>query len=61
MTPIKKSVTSGAPDLVLETGEIARQASGAVVASLGDTIVLVTVVGNPHSDPNRSFFPRTVE
>ena len=60
MTPIKKSVRYGAHDLVLETGEIARQASGAVVASLGDTIVLVTVVGNPHSDPNRSFFPLTV-
>ncbi len=61
MTPIKKSVRYGAHDLVLETGEIARQASGAVVASLGDTIVLVTVVGNPHSDPNRSFFPLTVD
>ncbi|NCF27537.1 MAG: polyribonucleotide nucleotidyltransferase [Gammaproteobacteria bacterium] len=61
MTPIKKSVRYGAHDLVLETGEIARQASGAVIASLGDTIVLVTVVGNPHSDPNRSFFPLTVD
>ena len=61
MTPIKKSVRYGANDLVLETGEIARQASGAIVASLGDTIVLVTVVGNPHSDPNRSFFPLTVD
>jgi polyribonucleotide nucleotidyltransferase len=61
MTPIKKSVRYGAHDLVLETGEIARQASGAIVASLGDTIVLVTVVGNPHSDPNRSFFPLTVD
>jgi polyribonucleotide nucleotidyltransferase len=61
MTSIKKSVRYGAHDLVLETGEIARQASGAVVASLGDTIVLVTVVGNPNSDPNRSFFPLTVD
>jgi polyribonucleotide nucleotidyltransferase len=61
MTPIKKSVPYGAHELVLETGEIARQASGAVIASLGDTIVLVTVVGNPNSDPNRSFFPLTVD
>ena len=61
MTAIKKSVRYGAHDLVLETGEIARQASGAVLASLGDTMVLVTVVGNPHSDPNRVFFPLTVD
>ena len=61
MTLIKKSVRYGAHELVLETGEIARQASGAVVASLGDTIVLVTAVGNPNSDPNRSFFPLTVD
>ena len=61
MTSIKKSVPYGAHELVLETGEIARQASGAVVASLGDTIVLVTVVGNPNSDPNRPFFPLTVD
>jgi polyribonucleotide nucleotidyltransferase len=61
MTPIKKSVRYGAHDLVLETGEIARQASGAVLASLGDTIVLVTVVGDINSDPNRSFFPLTVD
>jgi polyribonucleotide nucleotidyltransferase len=61
MTAIKKSVRYGAHDLILETGEIARQASGAVVASLGDTIVLVTVVGNMNSDPNRGFFPLTVD
>ncbi|MDX2315631.1 MAG: polyribonucleotide nucleotidyltransferase [Gammaproteobacteria bacterium] len=61
MTSIKKSIPYGAHELVLETGEIARQASGAVVASLGDTIVLVTVVGNPNSDPNRPFFPLTVD
>ncbi len=61
MTPIKKSVRYGAHDLILETGEIARQASGAVIASLGDTVVLVTVVGNRNSDPNRGFFPLTVD
>ena len=61
MTSIKKSVRYGAHDLVLETGEIARQASGAVFVRLGDTIVLVTVVGNINSDPNRGFLPLTVD
>ena len=61
MTPIKKTVPYGARELVLETGEIARQASGAVVASLGDTVVLVTAVGERGSDPNKGFFPLTVE
>lgn len=42
---IRKSIPYGAKELVLETGEIARQATGAVMASLGDTKVLVTVVG----------------
>ena len=61
MTAIKKSVSFGQRELVLETGEIARQASGAVVASVGDTMVLVTVVGEKGSDPNRDFFPLTVD
>ena len=45
MTLIKKSLPFGAHELVLETGEIARQADGSVLARLGDTVVLVTVVG----------------
>ncbi len=61
MSSIKKSVRYGAHELVLETGEIARQASGAVLASLGDTVVLVTAVGDINSDPNRGFFPLTVD
>ncbi len=61
MAPIKKSVSFGERALVLETGEIARQASGAVLASLGDTTVLVTVVGDRDSDPGRDFFPLTVD
>jgi len=47
--------------VVLETGEIARQASAAVVASMGDTVVLVTVVGNKEVVPERDFFPLTVD
>ena len=61
MIPIKKSVSFGERTLVFETGEIARQASGAVLASLGDTTVLVTVVGEKESDPDRGFFPLTVD
>ena len=45
MTIIKQTVPFGPRDLTLETGEIARQASGAVLVSLGDTTVLATVVG----------------
>ena len=61
MVPIKKSVSFGERMLVLETGEIARQASGAVLASLGDTTVLVTVVGDKGSGTERDFFPLTVD
>ena len=61
MTPIKKTIPFGPRDLVLETGEIARQASGAVLASLGDTAVLATVVGSRAPQPGRDFFPLTVD
>jgi polyribonucleotide nucleotidyltransferase len=61
MTVTTKSVQFGSHTLVLETGEIARQASGAVMAGLGDTRVLVTVVANKTGDPNRDFFPLTVD
>ena len=61
MTAIKKTIPFGPRDLVLETGEIARQASGAVLASLGDTMVLATVVGSKTAQPGRDFFPLTVD
>ena len=61
MTLIKKTIPFGPRDLVLETGEIARQASGAVLASLGDTTVLATVVGSRSAQPGRDFFPLTVD
>lgn len=61
LTPIKKAVSYGNHTLSLETGEIARQASGAVLASLGDTCVLVTVVGEEESVVARDFFPLTVD
>src|SRR5512146_2303059 len=57
----KKTLTYGKHQLTLETGEIARQASGAVMVSLDDTVVLVTVVGCKDSKPEQDFFPMTVD
>ncbi|MGE5090133.1 MAG: polyribonucleotide nucleotidyltransferase [Candidatus Levyibacteriota bacterium] len=59
--PIKKSVAYGAHTLTLETGEIARQADGAVMVSLGDTVVLVTAVAAKQAKPGQDFFPLTVD
>ncbi|AGF47057.1 polyribonucleotide nucleotidyltransferase [Candidatus Kinetoplastibacterium desouzaii TCC079E] len=56
-----KSFKYGLHDVVLETGEIARQASGAVLASMGDTVVLATVVGNKETKSGQGFFPLTVD
>src|ERR1700754_4306688 len=50
----------GGRKLVLETGKIARQADGAVVARYGDTIVLCTAVGVKTAKPGQDFFPLTV-
>lgn len=61
MNSFKKTVSFGPGNLVLETGEIARQSSGAVLASLGDTVVLSTVVGARSASPGRDFFPLTVD
>ena len=61
MNPIKKSFQYGAHEVTLETGEIARQASGAVLVSMADTVVMVTVVGRKTADPGRDFFPLTVD
>ena len=57
----KKSIQYGEHVLTLETGEIARQASGAVMASLGDTVVLATVVADRSGHSDRDFFPLTVD
>lgn len=56
MAPIKKSFQYGASTVTLETGEIARQATSAVLASLGDTVVLVTVVCTKEVIEGRDFF-----
>nr|WP_283108256.1 polyribonucleotide nucleotidyltransferase [Shewanella electrodiphila] len=60
VNPIVKSFEYGQHTVTLETGVIARQADAAVLASMGDTTVLVTVVGKKVADPSRDFFPLTV-
>ncbi|MBC7944729.1 MAG: polyribonucleotide nucleotidyltransferase [Burkholderiales bacterium] len=57
----KKTLSYGSQQLTLETGEIARQAHGAVMVSLDDTVVLVTVVGKKSAKPGQDFFPLTVD
>ena len=47
--------------LTLETGEIARQATGAVMVNMEDTVVLVTVVGDKHAESGKDFLPLTVD
>jgi polyribonucleotide nucleotidyltransferase len=57
---ITKTFQYGEHTVTLETGQIARQAGGAVKVSMGDTVVLVTAVGRKKADPGRPFFPLTV-
>jgi polyribonucleotide nucleotidyltransferase len=56
----RKELDWGGRKLVLETGKMARQADGAVVARYGDTVVLCTVVGARSVRPGQDFFPLTV-
>ncbi|WP_417548876.1 polyribonucleotide nucleotidyltransferase [Methylophaga sp.] len=60
MNSVKKTVQFGEHTLSLETGKIARQAGGSIIASLGETAVLVTVVGKKNVNPGQDFFPLTV-
>jgi polyribonucleotide nucleotidyltransferase len=57
---IKKSFAYGQHQVTLETGELARQADGAVVVTMGETVVLVTAVARKTADPKKDFFPLTV-
>jgi polyribonucleotide nucleotidyltransferase len=56
----KKSFQFGEHTVTLETGELARQADGAVLVSMSETVVLVTAVGMKKPTPGRDFFPLTV-
>src|ERR1700710_2289382 len=60
-TKITKSFQYGQHQVTLETGEIARQASGAVLVSIEDTVVLATVVARKDAKPGQDFFPLTVD
>ena len=61
MTAIKKEFQFGDHKVTLETGEVARQADGAVMINMGDTVVLCTVVGAKQAMEGRDFFPLTVD
>ncbi len=56
----KKSMEWGGRTLTLESGRVARQADGAVLAQYGETVVLATVVGAKSVKPGQDFFPLTV-
>ena len=58
--PARQTFQFGDHQVVLETNKIARQATGAVMASMGDTVVLCTVVANTKANPGQDFFPLTV-
>ncbi len=60
MNPVKKTFELGGKTVTLETGRIARQATGAVLVTIGDISVLGTVVGAKDAKPGQPFFPLTV-
>src|SRR3990167_9114268 len=60
MNKITKTFQYGQHSITLETGRVARQAHGSVWVTMGDTVVLVTVVGKSSGEAGRDFFPLTV-
>ena len=58
---VSKSFRFGDHNVTLTTGEIARQASGAVICQMDDTVVLATVVAKKETKPGQDFFPLTVD
>jgi len=58
---VTKTFQWGQHTVTLETGEIARQSSGAVIVSIEDTMILATVVGAKNAKPGQDFFPLTVD
>ncbi len=61
MSKVTRTFQYGRHTITLETGEVARQATGAVVAAMGDTVVLATVVAAKEAVPGKDFFPLTVD
>jgi len=60
LNPVTKEIQFGDQTLILETGRIAKQATGAVMVTMGETMVLCTVVGAKSPRPGQAFFPLTV-
>ena len=60
MSVAKQSFPFGSHTVTIETGELARQADGAVVVTMGHTVVLVTAVARKQAQPGKDFFPLTV-
>ena len=60
MNPIVKKFKYGNHTVTLETGRVARQASGAVLVSMDNTVVLCTVVGAKEAKAGQDFFPLSV-
>lgn len=60
MNPVTKKFQFGDYEVTLETGKVAKQATGAVVVTMGDTVVLTTVVSSKSARPGQDFFPLTV-
>src|SRR6187455_2211964 len=58
---VTKTFQWGQQTVTMETGEIARQSSGAVVVSIDDTVILATVVAKKDAKPGQDFFPLTVD
>jgi polyribonucleotide nucleotidyltransferase len=58
--PVTKKFQFGQHTVTLETGTVARQATAAVMASMDDTSVLVSVVAKKEAKPGQDFFPLTV-
>src|SRR5512145_1540843 len=58
---ITKTFQWGQHTVTMETGEIARQAGGAVIVNIDDTVVLATVVASKSAKPGQDFFPLTVD
>ena len=61
MAKVTKTFQYGNHQVTLETGEIARQASGAVIVRMADTVVLVSAVGAKSAREGQDFFPLTVD
>ncbi len=56
----KEEIDFGGKKIILETGKVARQADGAIIATMGETVVIATVVGAKKVNPETDYFPLSV-